>query len=76
MVEAHAFLPHVTIAGTSYDMLMLIAKDVPGATQPECRIEKAADYEELVCNNTMVVPWLAAGERPRPSFKARFQCDG
>lgn len=73
VLSAHAFVPQVTIGDHDYDMLQLVAEEVDGAPKPDCRLERG-DKLTLVCNETTILPWLGAGVRPRPSFKATFGC--
>lgn len=74
VLEAHAFIPAAHFGENDYDMIQMIAKDVPGATKPECRVDSAGADEALICNNTTIIPWLEAGDRPTPSFRVTFHC--
>ena len=70
VLEAHAFAPYVSHDGVDYEMLQMVAKEVPGAEGPSCRVEEGV----LACNGATVVRWLAAGPPPKPSFKAPIVC--
>lgn len=74
VLEAHAFAPQVVHDDIEYPMLHLVAREMEG-NSAVCRVERGAQVE-LACNEVTVVPWLAPGPRPTPSFKVEFACDG
>ncbi len=75
VLEAHAFMPQSKVGESEYEMLVLVAKTLPDATKPECRVDLHDEGERtLVCNRTSVVPWLDPGRRPTASFKVDYRC--
>lgn len=73
VLEAHAFVPRTQYAGVDYEMLHILATTAEGARRMDCRVERG-DEVTIACNGADIVPWLAPGERPQPSFKATFRC--
>lgn len=73
VLEAHAFVPQMTLGDVDHEMVQLASTDAIGAGA--CRVDRTDEGRTLVCNKMAVVGWLAAGSRPEPSVRVELACD-
>ncbi|MBA2664382.1 MAG: hypothetical protein H0U74_18985 [Bradymonadaceae bacterium] len=60
--------------GTRYELLQLVAENIPGATDFGCTASLDGTQLSLTCNGARVIPWFAPGARPSGSFTATLSC--
>ena len=72
---AVASLFDLSIGGTHYQMLQLIARKLPDYDRPvTCRWQKHGASATLNCRHAQPFPWPDSTDLPEASFRAEFQC--
>lgn len=73
--QATAYAFGTQWAGVDYEVLTLVARDVPGVPHDaSCSVKHDDERQTLQCSGATPLPWYAPGGPPPAEFEAHFAC--
>lgn len=73
--QATAYAFGTQWADVDYDVLTIVARDVPGVPHSaRCSVKQDDERQTLQCSGATPLPWYAPGGPPPAEFEAHFTC--